>query len=260
MPYTLRSRQVGTDSPESAHAAPPAPGAEYASADGGAREEVGTDKGGEDRLAGLPAELKLMIVRELASVDLLDLSQTSKLYYHWLRDEKSMSWLWAEAREHEWPWWCCCPRTLRVSEVQMAHLLQGSNCSRCGSSDKHTVVNYVHLLRLCPDCKITLRQAWRIHADLHPLTALCCRHYYGLGYLSETRHYWLPELVAVSAKLHFLEDASPVPHPHQPDSLIPALDGWLWREEREIKHEWSGFPRSSLAPMVRTLGGTVQTV
>lgn len=64
----------------------------------------------------------------LASLGLLNLSQVNKFFYYYLRDRKKMHWLWAAVRDKEWPGYCCNPYTLRVSEVKMVHLIQGTNC------------------------------------------------------------------------------------------------------------------------------------
>ncbi|BGP43957.1 hypothetical protein JCM10450v2_008169 [Rhodotorula kratochvilovae] len=214
-------------------------------------------KGGPDRFGKLPPELQSMIAAHLDPLGLLQFSRTSRANYAWLRSKEDMEQRWKTARLRTWGDEWGTPEDFDVNEVRFVHLVADRSCSKCGRTNKPTILNPVHLLWLCPNCKsmwIATPILKRSYTHLHPQAPSCCRSSKG-----DRWKYWLPERESQSAKLYALQREPAFPDPDRPGYEITAVAAHVKAMQVQLAEEQSlAWRGRTFAMAVEDDGGVVE--
>ncbi|TNY18652.1 hypothetical protein DMC30DRAFT_418644 [Rhodotorula diobovata] len=159
-----------------------------------------------DVFSTLPHDVLGQICRDLDPGTLLAISQVSKLVHRTIASKSAKN-LWEFVRRNGgWP-----DMEQPLSELKYAHLAQGYVC---GSSKECTEVEVALHVRACTHCfKTNLKYSKTIslgHKGLHPRSFDCALSspYSVWGHhawRSGPRYYWLPDVLALSDRLHSLD-------------------------------------------------------
>ncbi|GAA5999079.1 F-box protein [Rhodotorula paludigena] len=172
----------------------------------GARGRAATR--GNDLFSSLPFDLLYQICGLVDPATLLSISQTSKAVHRTL-DSKASEPVWVAARRSVG----MPDLEADLAEPMYAFLVQGKACQICGTTKRKTEVDHYVRVRAC---KAHLSENLRVetdirkrHSSLHPSSFACSlsTEWNAQGNLRADGelHYWEPDVLATSQRLHSLE-------------------------------------------------------